>query len=314
MAVTIFSKIRLPVFFFVIVCILKTTARMRKIFSSSSYTEKNKNRLVVLQKVGHTINIPYPNDQNILGVGGISYDEHSDSWALGCENIAYATEDDQMKIDASVRNTRELDDVKDILFIESMLTYLYSFIILHFLFLLFHQILQLPRMYYAFLDFDAGSIDFSHEGPVIIKPTDSLKVEDLAFVTMSSSKINSTRDGNNIFSVPLAGDYDSDKISQERSIWVVSESHSNIAETLKFFSKDYGPPDLSSYDPNTYAPSRLLRVSSVTGEVLEEVHTPDNYYWDRKYNWDSSQCAGERIFAGLHALSIVSLSSPEANN
>lgn len=120
MAVTIFSKIRLPVFFFVIVCILKTTARMRKLFSSSSsYTEKNKNRLVVLQKVGHTINLPYPNDQNILGVGGISYDEQSDSWALGCENIAYATEDDQMKKDASVRSTRELDDVKDILFLLS---------------------------------------------------------------------------------------------------------------------------------------------------------------------------------------------------
>ena len=147
---------------------------------------------------------------------------------------------------------------------------------------------QLPRFYQMKLDFfdKEAPIEFLLEEPVFVQTDIGLKFEDLAIAP--ESDINDT------------------SYSGSRDIWLASESHSHLATTSKFLSKDFGPPDLSSFDRQTFAPSRLVRVDGATGEILEEATLPPYVYWDLEYDWQATSCVGERPFAGLHALSIVS--------
>jgi hypothetical protein len=44
-----------------------------------------------LEPVGKPIRLPFPNDQSILGVGGLGYDSRHDLWSASSENIASAS-------------------------------------------------------------------------------------------------------------------------------------------------------------------------------------------------------------------------------
>ena len=141
------------------------------------------------------------------------------------------------------------------------------------------------------LDFDNGDIEFILDQPVTVQPHHGLKLEDMALVptTFSSSRLD-----------PL-----------DRDVWLASESHSDLVRTSKFLSKDFGPPDLNSFNPDSLVDSRLVRVNAATGDILEEAILPDFTQWDMDYQWDSSMCVGSRPFQGLHALSIVPSSNQD---
>ena len=70
-------------------------------------------------------------------------------------------------------------------------------------------------------------------------------------------------------------------------VWLVSEAHSQLVQTNVFLSKDFGTPDLSSFDPETYSTSRLIRVDARTGSILEEAVLPEFSQWDGEYSWDA---------------------------
>ena len=59
-----------------------------------------------LEKIGHSIHLPFPNDQSILGVGGLSYsnEDNMDLWTACSENVAFAHDDENK--DAAVSWTR----------------------------------------------------------------------------------------------------------------------------------------------------------------------------------------------------------------
>ena len=144
------------------------------------------------------------------------------------------------------------------------------------------------------LDFKDASVDFVLDKPVIVQPHGGLNLEDLAIVPPGQMLFSGLID-------PV-----------DKDVWLVSESHSHLAKTSKFLSKDFGPTDLSSFDRDTFFPSRLVRVNAATGDILEEAELPT--LWDLDYDWDSTKCVGERPFAGAHALSIVSSSDPQFKN
>ena len=139
------------------------------------------------------------------------------------------------------------------------------------------------------LNFDAGSIEFLREKAVMVDPSTGLKLEDLALVP--TDLVNSLD--------PL-----------DRDVWLASEAHSNIAKTSKFLSKDFGTPDLSSFDRETFSHSRLIRVNAATGDILEEATLPAFTQWNLEYDWESTHCIGTKPFNGVHALSIVDSSDP----
>lgn len=56
--------------------------------------------------------------------------------------------------------------------------------------------------------------------------------------------------------------------------WLVSEANSNTAETNSYFSKNFGHPDLNTFEPNSVRNSRFIRVGS-NGTLLEEVAIPE---------------------------------------
>ena len=153
--------------------------------------------------------------------------------------------------------------------------------------------LALPRIYHMNLDFQDGSIEFIFNEPIVVQPKEFLKLEDLAIVPNDSDSV-----GNN---TNLFG----------QNIWLASESHSHEVQTSRFFSRDFGPTDLTSFDRDTFSSSRLVRIDGATGEILEEAPLPAYVFWDTEFEWESTQCIGERPFAGLHALSIVKPSSSE---
>ena len=133
-----------------------------------------------------------------------------------------------------------------------------------------------PRIYHMKLDFSSGSIDFL-DGPIIINPSTGLKIEDIELAPQDDDR---------------------------KSFWIVSEGNSQIVNTVTFFSKDFGTPDLSSFDPGIYVSSRILRVDGVTGDILEEASIPSFAQWDKKYDWDRTKCVGDRPFQGFHGLTI----------
>jgi hypothetical protein len=141
------------------------------------------------------------------------------------------------------------------------------------------------------LDFEDASVQFILDEPIVVRPDTGLKLEGLAIVA---------EDGFSSFIDPI-----------DKDIWLASESHSHLAKTSKFLSKDFGPPDLSSFDRETFSSSRLVRVNGATGDILEEATLPPFVLWDLEYDWESTNCVGERPFAGLHALSIVPSSNPD---
>jgi hypothetical protein len=63
----------------------------------------------------------------------------------------------------------------------------------------------------------------------------------------------------------------------------LSEANSHLATTNKFFSKDFGAPDLSTFDPVTYETS-LVRVDGITGTIVEKASVPDFAQWDGTYD------------------------------
>jgi len=205
-----------------------------------------------LDPIGNVIKLPFPNDQSILGVGGLAYDSRENLWSASCENIASASH---------INNDSDVT-------------------------------ISLPRLYHMNLNFEDASIEFLTDEPIIVQPSTGLKLEGLAIVPNQTRSIN-----------PI-----------EKDIWLVSESHSYLAKTSKFLSKDYGPTDLTSFDPETFSSSRLVRVDGSSGEILEEVTLPSNVLWDLEYDWESANCIGERPFAGLHALSIVPSFDTEFTN
>lgn len=129
-----------------------------------------------------------------------------------------------------------------------------------------------PRIWPMKLNFTSASFEFvRQEGDeavvVAVDPTpgtstskSTLKLEDIAAVP--------TYD-------PLLQD-----------IWLVSEAHSRLMKTNIFLSKDFGAPDLSSFDPDTYSNSRLVRIDGISGGIIEEVALPNFTQWDGNYNWD----------------------------
>ena len=192
-----------------------------------------------LEETGKSISLPYPNDQQILGVGGLSYDKESDTWTVSAENIVGSP------IDNSFPNASR------------------------------------PRLYQLTLNFEDGSIGFEHPNPTFVSPSSGIKIEDLDQAP------------------------NSDASNESKSIWLASESNSHQLKTFFYLSKDFGAPDLSSFDPNTFSTSRLMRVDAASGEILEEATVPDFAQWDMQYDWDCKSCVGDRPFQGLHALSII---------
>lgn len=150
-------------------------------------------------------------------------------------------------------------------------------------------ITSLPRIYHMKLDFETGTVDFP-EGttPILVDPTDGLKLEDLDLAPLSqASESNETT-------------------KSARDFWVVSEAHSDLVNTIQFFSKDFGAPDLSTYDPESFTTSRLVRIDGTSGAIVETAIVPDFAQWEPQvYDWDSKMCRGDRPFQGLHAISIV---------
>lgn len=194
-----------------------------------------------MQKIGQSIRLPFPNDQTILGVGGLTYDKDTNIWTASSENIP-----------GSIVSEK-------------------------------YPISSIPRIYHMMLDFQTGSIVFvNNEGPILINPMEGLKIEDIAMASKTF--------GND---------------SNEKEFWLVSEANSHLVKTSTFFSKDFGAPDLSTYDPDTFVTSRLVRVDGNTGVILEEAHIPDFAQWDQHHDWDGTKCLGDRPFQGLHALTIT---------
>lgn len=143
----------------------------------------------------------------------------------------------------------------------------------------------LPRLHKLHLDFTTGEIEI--ESTVVVKPHEGLKLEDIALAPPS--------------------------LSEEPEFWLVSEANSNLVKTNQYFTKDFGTPDLSTFDPETFETSRLLRVNR-NGTIIEDVEVPDFSQWDGHYDWDALECVGDRPFQGFHAISIVpSLQSSEIN-
>ena len=125
------------------------------------------------------------------------------------------------------------------------------------------------------LDFDAGSIDFLCEKAAMVDPSTGLKIEGLSLVP--TDLVNSLD--------PL-----------DRDVSLASEAHSNIAKTSKFPSKDFGTPDLGSFDHETFSHSRLIRVNVATGDILEEATLPAFTQWNLEYDWESTHCISTKPF------------------
>lgn len=201
------------------------------------------------EQIGTAIKMPFPNQQAILGVGGLTYHRDIDIWTASSENIIGT------KLDIK------------------------------------YPVASVPRLYHMKLDFNASTVEFLFDEPVFIEPSDGLKIED-----MDSLPVQIGID-------PL-----------ERDIWLVSEANSKLSTTNIFLSKDFGSPDLNTFDPDTFSTSRLIRVDSVTGVVYEEAVVPSFAQWDRTYDWESMNCVGDRPFQGLHALSIIPSLSGSVHN
>lgn len=127
---------------------------------------------------------------------------------------------------------------------------------------------SLPRIWSLDLDFATGSVNFINDSKddavITVNPSQKLKLEDIAIVPDTNH------------------------------VWLASEAHSHLVQTNVFLSKDFGAPDLSSFDPETYSTSRLIRVDVNTGTILEEMSLPEFAQWDQEYNWDARYV--KRIF------------------
>ena len=162
-----------------------------------------------------------------------------------------------------------------------------------------YPLTSLPRLHHMKLDFDKGTVEFLNDYQTIIDHADGLKIEDMALVPPSTDVTANDSFAN--------GQWFHDLTQQDA--WLVSEANSRLVETNQFLSKDFGAPDLSSFDSETFTTSRLVRVDIATGEILEEADIPDFAQWDQSYDWESTMCIGDRPFQGLHALSIVPVPS-----
>ena len=130
--------------------------------------------------------------------------------------------------------------------------------------------LSLPRLYHMKLNFTSGSVSFITNEAVTVNPSDTLKLEDIA--TVPNTAFGNTFESND----PMEGDS-----------WLVSEANSHLVKTNVFLSKDFGAPDMASFDRPTFSTSRLIRVDTRTGHILEEAALPDFSKWDKTYNWDA---------------------------
>ncbi|GFH44718.1 hypothetical protein CTEN210_01192 [Chaetoceros tenuissimus] len=152
---------------------------------------------------------------------------------------------------------------------------------------------SLPKLNHMELDFETGKVTYINSEPIVVNPSNGLKLEDIA-------------------SIPLKEK--SDEFFRSKDFWLVSEANSDIVKTNTFLSKNFGAPDLNSFDTETFVTSRLIRVDAMTGDILEEATIPDFAQWNMEYDWESTHCVGDRPFQGLHALSIIPASlsnSPE---
>lgn len=50
---------------------------------------------LVLEPFGKAIKLPFPNEQNILGIGGLSFNSKDNIWTVACENVAMANNEDE---------------------------------------------------------------------------------------------------------------------------------------------------------------------------------------------------------------------------
>ncbi len=136
-----------------------------------------------------------------------------------------------------------------------------------------------PRFYHMKLDFYAASVEFISD-PIFIVDT-------------NKSSTSTTRSLSSSLKLEDAAAYPEPALSSastplEKDLWLASEGNSHLASTNVFFSKDFGPPDLNTFDPETFSPSRLFRVDAASGEVLEEVNMPSFAQWDGHYDWEST--------------------------
>jgi len=143
---------------------------------------------------------------------------------------------------------------------------------------------SLPKLNHMELDFNSGTITYINSEPVVVNPSNGLKLEDIA-------------------SIPLTER--SDEFFKQKDFWLVSEANSDVVKTNTFLSKNFGAPDLNTFDTETFITSRLIRVDAMTGDILEEATIPDFAQWNMEYDWESTHCVGDRPFQGLHALSII---------
>jgi len=192
-----------------------------------------------LREYGQKITLGFPNEHNIMGIGGLSYDPASQVWSAVAEEMR-GTE-------ASMAHPATAD----------------------------------PRLYSLKLDFDSGSLAVAEPPVVRLRPGAGLKLEDIA---------GPNPDG---------------------SFWVVSEANSHLRAVSQLVSKNLlAAPDLSTFDPDTFENSRLVRVRAEDGTVLEDVMLPDFVRWDARFSWDPYECVGNRPFQGFHGASALLASAP----
>jgi len=68
-------------------------------------------------------------------------------------------------------------------------------------------------------------------------------------------------------------------------------------------------PDMAGFGRPTFSTSRLIRVDTRTSGILEKAAVPNFSKRDKTYNWDESQCIGDRPFQGAHAISLISFTN-----
>ena len=95
-----------------------------------------------------------------------------------------------------------------------------------------------------------------------------------------------------------------DATADDIEFWVVSEANSNVQLTNSYFSKNFGNPDINTYNPATFRNSRFIRVGS-DGTLNEEIALPEFMLWDGQYYYDPMMCYGNRVQKGLQALAYL---------
>ena len=207
-------------------------AGVKAVLLTSSYFAAEVSAGSAIEAIGKTIELPFPNPQLILGVGGLTYHSEIDTWTATSALYPGSSLDEK------------------------------------------YPGATTPRFYHMKLDFDAPSIEFVSD-PIPVRDFDigssassSLKLEDAA--AFPEPALSST-------SSPL-----------EKDLWLASEGNSYLTSTNVFFSKDFGSPDLNTFDPDTYSVSRLFRVDAISGNILEDAIIPPFAQWDGHYDWEST--------------------------